>query len=75
LLNRLGTRLTSDQHRSIGDGHPGTSEEIVAQLRAESQVIVADEATGRSRVQDEQSPRPGDRPGPGCHGVIRAAMG
>jgi hypothetical protein len=40
LLDRLGTRLASDEHRSIGDGHPGTSEEIVAQLRAESQVIV-----------------------------------
>ena len=40
LLNRLRTRLTSDQHRSVGDGHPGTSEQIVAKLRAESQVIV-----------------------------------
>ena len=40
LMNRLRTRLTSDQHRSVGDVHPDTSEQIVAKLRAESQVIV-----------------------------------
>ena len=39
-MNRLRTRLTSDQHRSVGDAHPDTSEQIVAKLRAESQVIV-----------------------------------
>jgi hypothetical protein len=73
LMNRLRTRLTSDQHRSVGDGHPDTSEQIVAKLRAESQVIVC----GRTRRLDSQWDRMNSLRGPTIapaqvdrHGVI-----